>query len=88
MTKADFVSAVAEKAGVSKKDVEAVIGAGKDVVIDAVKAGDKVGIPGFGTFSRKDSAAREGINPLTKQKIKIAAKKGLKFTPAAANKDL
>ena len=88
MTKADFVSAVAEKTGVSKKDVEAVLKAEQETIVELVKKGDKYTVPGFGTFSRKDSAAREGINPLTKEKIKIAAKKALKFTPSTANKNL
>ena len=50
---------------------------------DALAAGDKIQLVGFGTFSVNEKPAREGINPATKQKIKIAAKKVAKFKAGA-----
>ena len=63
----------------SKKALEATIVALKD----ALKAGDKISLVGFGTFSVGERPAREGINPLTKEKIQIAAKKVIKFKAGA-----
>lgn len=73
MNKSAFVAAIAEKTGFTKKDVEKMLAAYSDVVIDALKAGDKVQLVGFGTFEAKKRASREGINPQTKEKIQIQA---------------
>lgn len=82
MTKTDLVNAIAA-AGLSKADskkaLDAVIGA----ISGALKEGDKVAILGFGTFSVNERPAREGINPATKEKIQIAAKKVVKFKAGA-----
>ena len=57
------------------------------MIQNSVVAGDKVGLYGFGTFEPTERKARTGVNPQTKAKIQIAAKKGLKFKPAKALKD-
>jgi DNA-binding protein HU-beta len=79
MTKNDFVSSVAEKAGLSKADAKKAIDAFCETVSDVLKAGDKLSLVGFGTFSVAERGERQGINPLTKQPITIAAKKSAKF---------
>ena len=87
MNKTELVAAVAEKAGLSKKDADKAVAAVVDAIIASLKAGDKVQLVGFGTFEVKARAAREGINPLTKQKIKIAASKNPVFKAGKAFKD-
>lgn len=73
MNKTDFVSAVSEKASMSKKDAEKALNAVIDVIKDALVAGDKVQLVGFGSFEVKDRAARMGHNPRTKEVIEIPA---------------
>ena len=73
MTKAELVSAVAEKAGLTKKDSDAVIEAVLDAITETLAKGDKVALVGFGTFEVKTRAARKGINPRTKEPMDIAA---------------
>ena len=86
MTKAELIDAVAGAAGVSKADAEKVLGAFFDEVVAAVKKDDKVAWPGFGSFSLTKRAAREGRNPQTGEKVKIAASKAVKFTSSSALK--
>ena len=74
-----LVSNVALFAAKAKKALDATVAAIKDALV----AGDKVALVGFGTFSVSERPAREGINPATKQKIKIAAKKVAKFKVGA-----
>ncbi len=87
MTKKDFTDAVAVKAGVSKKDAEAVVNATISEIIDVVAKGDNVQFTGFGTFEARKRNARTGINPLTKEKINIAASTVPAFKPGKAFKD-
>ena len=87
MNKTELVAAVAEQAGLSKKDAEAAVKAFTDVVAEALKAGDKIQLVGFGTFEVQHRAAREGRNPLTKETIKIAASNAPKFKAGKALKD-
>ena len=87
MNKADLVAAVAEKAGISKKDAEKAVAAVIDSVVDTLKAGEKVQLIGFGTFELRERAARTGINPQTKATIKIAASKTPVFKAGKAFKD-
>ena len=87
MNKGELISAVAEKAGISKKAADAAVGAFFESVTDSLKKGDKVSLIGFGNFEIRTRAAREGINPLTKAKIKIAAAKVPAFKPGKALKD-
>lgn len=87
MNKTELVASVAEKAGLSKKDAEKAVAAVIDSVVDTLKAGDKVQLVGFGTFEVKERVARTGINPLTKEKINIAASKTPAFKAGKALKD-
>lgn len=81
MNKTDFVAAVAEKAGLSKKDAAASVDAFLGVVKDELKAGGDVTFVGFGKFFVKDVPAREARNPQTGKKMKLKAHKapGFKF---------
>ena len=88
MNKTELVAAMAEKAGLSKKDAEAALKAFTDVVSDELKKGEKVQLVGFGTFEVSERAAREGRNPLTGAPMKIAASKAPKFKAGKALKDL
>ena len=72
MNKTELVAAVAEQAGLSKKDAEAAVKAFTDVVAEALKAGDKIQLVGFGTFEVSERAAREGRNPRTGETMTIA----------------
>ncbi len=87
MTKADLVNSIAEKAGLSKADAEKALKAFTDAVTDALKAGEKVSLVGFGTFSVGERAARTGQNPQTGAKINIPAAKVPKFKAGKALKD-
>ena len=87
MTKADLVNSIAEKAELSKADAEKALKAFTDAITDAMKAGEKVSLVGFGTFSVGDRAARVGQNPQTGAKINIPAAKVPKFKAGKALKD-
>ena len=87
MNKTELIAAVAEKAGLSKKDADAAVAAVFESVKDALAAGDKVQLFGFGTFEVRTRAARTGLNPQTKQPIQIAASKAPVFKAAKAFKD-
>lgn len=87
MNKTQLIEAVAVKADIKKKDAEAAVNALTAVIADALKAGDKVQLVGFGTFGVKTRAAREGRNPKTGAKITIAASKTPAFTAGKALKD-
>lgn len=88
MNKTQLAEAVAEKADLNKKQAMAAVDAAFDVISDTLKKKDSVAIAGFGTFATKDRAAREGINPSTKEKIKIEAKTVPVFKPAKDLKSL
>lgn len=87
MTKADLVNSIAEKAGLNKAEAEKALKAFTDAVTDALKAGEKVSLVGFGTFSVGERAARQGQNPQTGAKIDIPAAKVPKFKAGKALKD-
>lgn len=87
MTKAELVTAVAEKAEITKKDAEKALTAVIDSITESLAKGEKIQLVGFGTFEVRDRAAREGINPQTKKKIKIAATKVPAFKAGRALKD-
>lgn len=88
MNRSELVEAMAKKAGLSKKDADASLSAFIDSVGDELKKGGKVQLIGFGTFEVSKRAARTGVNPLTKEKIKIKAAKVPKFKAGAGLKDL
>ena len=87
MNKADLDAAMAEKAGVSKKDAEASLKAFTDVVAEELKKGEKIQLVGFGTFEVSERAARTGRNPQTGAEMTIAASKAPKFKAGKALKD-
>ena len=87
MNKADLVAAMAEKAGVSKKDAEASLKAFTDVVAEELKKGEKIQLVGFATFEVSERAARTGRNPQTGAEMTIAASKAPKFKAGKALKD-
>ena len=82
MNKTDLVNAIAAT-GISKADSKQALDAALDAIAEALKQGDKVALLGFGTFSGNERPARTGINPATKEKIQIEAKKVIKFKPGA-----
>lgn len=79
MNKSELISAMAAEAGLSKADSKKALDAFVASVTKALKAGEKVALVGFGTFSVSERAERIGINPATKASIKIPAKKVAKF---------
>ncbi|HZK03866.1 MAG TPA: HU family DNA-binding protein [Bacteroidaceae bacterium] len=79
MNKAELISAIAEKANLSKVDSKKALDAFMEVVVDTLKKNEKVVLVGFGTFSVVNKAARMGVNPASGARIKIAAKKVAKF---------
>ena len=87
MNKTQLIDVVATKTGLKKKDAEAAVNAVNEAITEALKAGDKVQIIGFGTYEVKERAAREGRNPKTGETITIAASKAPAFTAGKALKD-
>ena len=87
MNKNEFVTAIAEKSGLTKKDAEAALNAYTAVVTDVLKSGDSVQLIGFGTFEVRERAARTGRNPHTGETIEIAAAKVPAFKPGKGLKD-
>ena len=87
MKKSEFVAVVAEKAGLTKKDVEKAMDAVFETVGDVLASGDKLQISGFGTFETRTRAARTGHNPRTGEEIAIAAATLPAFKPGKALKD-
>lgn len=88
MNKTELTTAMAEQAGISKKDAEKALKAFTDVVADELKKGGKVQLVGFGTFEVSERAAREGRNPKTKEPMPIPASKAPKFKAGKALKDM
>lgn len=87
MNKTEFISAIAEKAELSKKDAEKALKAFTDVVEEELKKGEKIQLVGFGTFEVSERSAREGRNPQTGETMKIEACKAPKFKAGKALKD-
>ena len=87
MNKTELVAAMAEQAGLSKKDAEKAVKAFTDVVTAELKKGEKIQLVGFGTFEVTKRAARTGRNPQTGAEMKIKASKAPKFSAGKALKD-
>lgn len=83
MNKTELINAVAEKANLSKVQAKAALDATLNTIAEALLNDDKVAIIGFGTFGVSEKTARTGINPRTKEKIEIPARKVVKFKPGA-----
>ena len=88
MNKSELAKVIAEKVGIPPKQVSAVLDATFDQIAEAMKAKETVTIGGFGTFATKDRAAREGINPSTRETIQIPAKTVAVFKPAKMLKEI
>lgn len=87
MTKSQLMTTIAEKAGMTKKDVAGVLDALSAVAYKEVKKNGEFVLPGFGKMVKAKRKARTGVNPATGEKIKIAAKTVVKFRLAKAAKD-
>jgi DNA-binding protein HU-beta len=87
VNRTELVEAVITKTGLDKKQADAAVTALTDSVMAETKAGNKVAIFGFGTFSPSARAARMGRNPQTGAPVRIAASKGVRFAPASAFKE-
>ncbi|CAN5147882.1 HU family DNA-binding protein [soil metagenome] len=87
MNKGDFVNAVAEAAELSKADAARSVDAMIDVISSTLKKGDTITLVGFGTFSVRARAARQGLNPQTREPIKIKASNNPAFKAVKALKD-
>ena len=87
MNKGDLINAVADAAGINKSQAGDAVDAVFDGIEKSLKKGDKASFVGFGTFSTSRRAARDGRNPATGAKIRIAAKTVVKFKPGKALSD-
>ena len=87
MNKADMIDRVSSSAGVGKDQVEGVLDAFFDTVKSAVRGGDRVAWPNFGSFSSSDRKERTGRNPRTGEAVQIPAAKAIKFTPGSSLKE-
>lgn len=88
MNKAELVSAIAEKSGLSKRDAEKALKAFTDVVSEELKKGEKIQLVGFGTFEVAERKERTGRNPQSGKEMRIPASKAPKFKAGKALKDL
>lgn len=86
MNKAEFIDAVADKAGLTKKDAKAAVDATLDVITEALAKKDSIAFVGFGTFSTSERAAREARVPGTDKTVKVAATTVAKFKVGKALK--
>jgi DNA-binding protein HU-beta len=86
VTKQEFVDAVADRSGLSKRDAGEAVEAVLDTITDTLKRGDSVTFTGFGKFSSSARAARMGVNPRTGERVQIQATTVPKFTAGSALK--
>ena len=87
MNKTELIAAVAEKAGLTKKDAERVVNATVEAITESLVKGDKVSVSGFGIFEVKTREARVGRNPRTKETIQIPASRLPGFKASKTLKD-
>ena len=87
MNKHELIETVASKAEITKKEADTVVNATLDAIIEGLVKEGKVIIPGFGSFEVRNKTAREGRNPRTGEKVKIAAKRAPAFKPGKAMKE-
>jgi DNA-binding protein HU-beta len=83
MNKTEFIAEVASKADISKSEAQKVVKAVLDVITEALQKGDKVVLTGFGSFEVRHAKERSGVNPRTKEKVKIPATKRPAFSAGA-----
>lgn len=84
MNRSELIANVAEETGLSAQQASAAVTAALDGIAQGVAAGESVALAGFGTFERRQRAARTGRNPQTGEPIEIAASSAPAFKPAAA----
>ena len=87
MNKNDLASAMAEDAGITKSSAIKALDSMTNAIKSALRAGDKVSIPGFGTFQAKHRSTRKGRNPATGEPIQIPASNSPSFKAGKALKD-
>lgn len=87
MNKTELIAAVAEKADISKKDAEVAVGAVFGAITDALAAGEKIQLVGFGTFEVRERAEKQGRNPRTGEAMTVPASKLPAFKAGKALKD-
>ena len=75
MTKAELITALSERSDITKKDADTYISAVIDIITETLAKGERVQIVGFGSFEVRERAAREGVNPQTREKMTIPASK-------------
>jgi DNA-binding protein HU-beta len=88
MNKGDLIKALAEKTGASKAEAQRAVETVVDLIVESLKGGEKVQLAGLGVINIGKRAARMGINPKTKEKIKISAKTTVKFKAAKELKEI
>lgn len=88
MNKTELINTIAEKANLSKVQAKAALDATINTISEQLANGDKVALIGFGTFAVSEKTARTGINPRTKEKIEIPARKAVKFKAGAELNDV
>ena len=88
MNKCELIAAVAQAAGVQKKDAERVVNATVDIMAAALAKGEKIQLTGFGTFEAKERSSRIGRNPVTKESMEIPATRVPTFKPSKNLKDM
>ena len=88
MNKCELIAAVAQAAGVQKKDAERVFNATVDIMAAALAKGEKIQLTGFGTFETKERSSRIGRNPVTKESMEIPATRVPTFKPSKNLKDM
>lgn len=88
MNKTELINAIAEKANLSKVQAKAALDATINTISEQLANGDKVALIDFGTFAVSEKTARTGINPRTKEKIEIPARKAVKFKAGAELNDV
>ncbi len=86
MTKAEFIDKVADRSGLSKRDATRAVDAFLDSITDALRSGESVSFTGFGKFSAQQRAARQGVNPRTKERVQIPAATVPKFSAGSSLK--
>ncbi|KQR25533.1 HU family DNA-binding protein [Deinococcus sp. Leaf326] len=87
LAKTQLTDLIAEKSGLTRKQSSEMLDATLDIILDALKSGKAVGLPGLGTLSVKETAARTGVRPGTTEKIEIPAGKKVAFKVAVALKE-
>ena len=88
MNKTELIAAVAESAGLTKKDTERVLNAALDAITASLAKGEKVQLSGFGTFEVKQRQARMGRNPKTRESVKIPPSRVPDFKPSQNLKEI